>query len=79
MPHELVTLALIPRNWAEMGIYCVGTWFTILGISTVWRIPGVTLDMLNAAGWPWIMVGVYLPMLYLVLRRSDGTEVDPTP
>lgn len=79
MPHELVTLALIPRNWAEMAIYGVGTWFTILGISTVWRIPGVTLDMLNAAGWPWILVGVYLPMLYLVLRRSEGTAVDPVP
>jgi hypothetical protein len=38
----------------------------------VWRIPDVTIDMLNAAAWPWIMVGVYLPMLYLVLRRSSS-------
>jgi hypothetical protein len=79
LPHELVTLALIPRNWAEMVIYGVGTWFAILGVSTVWRIPGVTIEMLNAAAWPWIMVAVYLPMLYLVLRRSGSVPIDSVP
>jgi hypothetical protein len=57
LPHELVSLALIPANLVEMGIYVAGSWIAV----------AVAADQ-TAATWPATLGAVYLPMLYLVLR-----------
>jgi hypothetical protein len=67
MPFELVPLALIPSNLKEMGIYVFGTLLTLVPIIAGWQegLPGTAIQ---ANTWPWMLVGVYLPMLWLVLR-----------
>jgi hypothetical protein len=57
LPYELVSLALIPANLVEMGIYVAGSWIAV----------AVAADQ-TAASWPATLGAVYLPMLYLVLR-----------
>jgi hypothetical protein len=57
LPYELVSLALIPANLVEMGIYVAGSWIAV----------AVAADR-TAASWPATLGAVYLPMLYLVLR-----------
>jgi hypothetical protein len=63
----LVPLALIPANRFEMGIYIAGSWIAVaaaeglLGNLAGWTVPG----------WPVTLGAVYLPMLYLVLRRRS--------
>jgi hypothetical protein len=67
LPHELVSLALIPANLVEMGIYVAGSWIALafaagplhLGAAE-WRV----------SSWPATLGAVYLPMLYLVLRPT---------
>jgi hypothetical protein len=67
LPYELVPLALIPANRFEMGIYIAGSWIAVvaaeglLGNLAGWTVPG----------WPVTLGAVYLPMLYLVLRRRS--------
>jgi hypothetical protein len=66
LPYELVSLALIPANLREMGIYVAGSWIAVAaaahfssgGAEWAWT------------GWPATLGAVYLPMLYLVLRRG---------
>jgi hypothetical protein len=77
LPHELVPLALIPSNAVEMGIFVVGTWVTLLFAGRAWGIPDFTVPGLNAASWPAILLAVYLPMLYLVLKRPNGSQSSP--
>jgi hypothetical protein len=69
LPHELVPLALIPSNAIEMGIYIAGSWLALIAAGQAWGIPDFTVPGLSAAGWPAILGAVYLPMLYLVLKR----------
>jgi hypothetical protein len=69
LPHETVALALVPRNVLEMGIYVVGSWITLLAVST--HASGVApadLHLLVEAVWPYMLACIYLPMLWLVLR-----------
>ncbi|HET6777313.1 MAG TPA: hypothetical protein VFH26_00315 [Gemmatimonadales bacterium] len=70
LPYELVPLALIPANRREMGLYVVGTWIAVAagaGLHLSESMPRWT-----ATGWPVTLGAVYLPMLYLVLRRKIG-------
>jgi hypothetical protein len=61
LPYELVTLALIPANRLEMAIFVAGTWGAV-----------AAADQLPQAGWLVTLCAVYLPMLYLVLRRPSS-------
>lgn len=59
LPYELVALALVPANRLEMAIYVGGSWIAVVAAER--------LDI----GWPVSLCAVYLPMLYLVLRRKS--------
>ena len=75
LPHELVSLALIPANLVEMGIYVAGTWIAVAGAAD--RMPLHSIAEWTAASWPATLGTVYLPMLYLVLRRqSSGPMIE---
>ena len=70
LPYELVSLALIPANRLEMGIYVVGTWMTVAAAEGLHL--SESMARWTAAGWPVTLCAVYLPMLYLVLRRHKS-------
>jgi hypothetical protein len=61
LPYELVSLALIPANRLEMTIFVAGSWVAV-----------ATADQLPEAGWLVTLCAVYLPMLYLALRRKSS-------
>jgi hypothetical protein len=63
LPYELVPLALVPAGLLQMAIYVAGSWLVV----------AVAAD--PAIGWPATLGAVYLPMLYLVLRRPSGKQV----
>jgi hypothetical protein len=67
LPYELVSLALIPANRLEMGIYVAGSWMAVAAVD------GLNLShSVAVTGWPVTLCAAYLPMLYLVLRRTSG-------
>ena len=71
LPYELVPLILIPRNAVEMAIFVLGSWMTCGAF-------GALVDQYELAGlvekaWPLMLLTVYLPMLYLVLRRPSNS------
>jgi hypothetical protein len=70
LPFELVSLALIPTTWREMAIYIAGTWLAV-GVADRLQ-PGQGMAEWMATGWPVTLCAVYLPMLYVVLRRQTG-------
>jgi hypothetical protein len=78
-PHDLIPLALIPRNLTQMGIYFVGTWLAVMAVGQGWEDQGITIAMRNDAAWPMILGTVYLPMLYLVLRRTSRVPDETLP
>jgi hypothetical protein len=65
LPHELVSLALIPANLVQMGIYVAGSWIAVAVAAGPLKLGHVTVT-----GWPATLGAVYLPMLYLVLRPT---------
>jgi hypothetical protein len=71
LPYELVSLALIPANLLEMGIYVAGSAIAVAAVAD-WKhlSPG-----LAEWSWPVALCTVYLPMLYLVLRRQSGERM----
>jgi hypothetical protein len=70
LPYELVPLILIPRNAVEMGIFAVGSWMTCGAFGA--SVDQYELAALVEKAWPVMLVTVYLPMLYLVLRRPSN-------
>jgi hypothetical protein len=66
LPHELVSLALIPANLVEMGIYVAGSWIAVAVAAD--RMHLHSIAEWTGASWPATLCTVYLPMLYLVLR-----------
>lgn len=71
LPYELVSLALVPANLLEMGIYVAGSWIVVAAAAD-W------LHLSPRIGeWPVALCAVYLPMLYLVLRRTNGRSATP--
>jgi hypothetical protein len=70
LPYELVSLALIPANRLEMLIYLAGTWVAVVVADQLQLGQGITAWM--TTGWPVTLCAVYLPMLYMVLRRQRG-------
>jgi hypothetical protein len=73
LPYELVSLALIPANRLEMVVYVAGTWVA-LGAAQHLGV-GRGLEGWTATGWPVTLCAVYVPMLYLVVRRPTGRTV----
>ncbi|MGH9896626.1 MAG: hypothetical protein ACREA0_32435, partial [bacterium] len=70
LPYELVSLALIPANRLEMGIYVIGSWIAVAAAEGLHLSHGMVEWI--AAGWPVTLCAVYLPMMYLVLRRQSS-------
>lgn len=70
LPYELVPLALIPSNRLEMGIYVAGTWVAAAAAGPWLGQSSVS----NGTAWPLTLCAVYLPMLYLVLRRTGRRQ-----
>jgi hypothetical protein len=68
LPYELVSLALIPANLLEMGIYVAGSWIAVAAATGA--LPLGSADWARA-GWPVTLFAGYLPMLFLVLRRQN--------
>ena len=71
LPYELVSLALIPASPAEMGIFVVGSWVAV-AVTAGWIGLGHSLAGWTPTSWAASLGAVYLPMLYLVLRRPSG-------
>lgn len=72
LPYELVPLALIPANAVEMVIFAMGSWVAVAArVGFFWGMGITSLIPLVAAIWPIQLVSVYLPMLWLVLRRQS--------
>jgi hypothetical protein len=77
LPHETVALALIPQNGRQTAIYVVGTWvavFQVLAFPALLK----TNDLAAMIGtiWPAMLLAVYIPMLWLVLRGHQGNADD---
>jgi hypothetical protein len=68
LPHELVPLVLIPGNAVEMAVYVVGSWVAV-ALTSGAQEQATSLTGLVAEVWPVLLLSVYVPMLYLVLRR----------
>jgi hypothetical protein len=70
LPYELVSLALIPANLLEMGVFVGGSW---IAVAVAERLAlSHSIAEWTAATWPATFCAGYLPMLYLVLRRPGG-------
>jgi hypothetical protein len=69
LPYELVPLALIPANRVEMLVYVVGTWIAAAAAEGLHL--DETMARWTASGWPVTLCAVYIPILYLVLRRQN--------
>jgi hypothetical protein len=74
LPYELVSLALIPANRLEMGVYVVGSWIAVAAAGALHL--SHSMAEWTATGWPLTLCAVYLPMLYLMLRRQSGPKIE---
>jgi len=72
LPYELVALALIPANRLEMGVYVVGTWMAVIASNQSQLAQ--SMAEWASVGWPVSLCTVYVPMLYLVLRRPAKSK-----
>ena len=72
LPYELVPLALIPGNRLEMVVYVVGTWIAVAAAEAFHL--SESMGRWTAVGWPVSLGAVYLPMLYLLFRRTQGEK-----
>jgi hypothetical protein len=70
LPYELVSLALIPATRLEMGIFLAGSWI-VVGAADQLHLGQGMADWM-ATGWPVTLCAVYLPTLFMVLRRQRG-------
>jgi hypothetical protein len=70
LPYELVSLVLIPANRLEMGIYVAGSWIAVAAAEGLHLTD--SMAEWTATGWPVTLCAVYLPMLYLVVRRPHS-------
>jgi hypothetical protein len=70
LPYELVSLALIPAGRREMAIFLAGSWIAVADAAGALRLLGGAEWTMS--GWPVTLCAVYLPMMYLVLRRPGS-------
>jgi hypothetical protein len=72
LPYELVPLALIPASLREMGIFVGASWIPVAVVAG-WLGLSHSISGWTPTSWAASLAAVYLPMLYLVLRRSSGS------
>ena len=72
LPYELIPLVLIPTNRVEMGIFVAGSWIAVVAAGGL-HLSGSMVEW-TATGWPVTLGAVYLPALYMVLRRRGSTS-----
>jgi hypothetical protein len=75
--YETLPLFLIPRNrWQGYGLAGLSYAVAFAQAAAVPRLPGMTLDALLAARWPYVFVGLYLPSLIMVLlpNRAEAPQ-----
>jgi hypothetical protein len=72
LPYELVPLALIPASLREMGIFVGASWIPVAVVAG-WLGLSHSISGWSPTSWAASLAAVYLPMLYLVLRRSSGS------
>jgi len=80
LPHELLPLVLIPGNAVEMGVFVVGSWIAV-AFTSVGQEHATSLPALVTEVWPVLLLSVYLPALFVVLRRPrvmGGTGLSAT-
>jgi hypothetical protein len=71
LPYELVPLALIPANRLEMAIYVAGSWIAVAAKD---GLPlSQSMAEWTATGWLVTLCAVYVPMMFLVLRRPNSS------
>ncbi len=70
LPYELVPLALVPANRLEMVVYLVGSWIAVAAAE--WLQVSQSMAEWRVTGWLVTLGAVYLPMLYLILRRQSS-------
>jgi hypothetical protein len=70
LPHELLPLVLIPGNAVEMGVFVVGSWIAV-AFTSVGQEHATSLPALVTEVWPVLLLSVYLPALFMVLRRTE--------
>jgi hypothetical protein len=75
LPHELVPLAIIPANVLEMSIYVAGSWVALV-VTAMEQEQAPSIAALASTIWPTLLVTVYLPMLWLVLRRQHSSWLE---
>ena len=68
LPYELVPLVLIPASLMEMGIFVVVSWIPV-AVAAGWLGLSHSIAGWTPTSWTASLAAVYLPMLYLVLRR----------
>ncbi|HEV7364569.1 MAG TPA: hypothetical protein VGN76_01850 [Gemmatimonadales bacterium] len=71
LPYELVSLVLIPATLVEMGIFVAGSWIAV-AVAANWMQLGHSIAGWTPTSWTVSLGAMYLPMLYLVLRRPSG-------
>jgi hypothetical protein len=72
LPYATLFLGLIPRSIGEMAVFVGGTWLALLVLMAQPVNGPPDLVLLGRAVWPYLLVGVYLPALYMVLRRPNA-------
>ena len=72
LPYELVSLALIPATFLEMGLYLAGSWVAV-AVAANWIHPSPGIAGWGEPVWLATLCAAYLPMLYLLLRRPNGS------
>ncbi len=70
LPYELVPLVLIPASLTEMGILVVASWIPV-AVAAGWLGLSHSIAGWTPTSWTASLGAVYLPMLYLVLRRPQ--------
>ena len=68
LPHELVPLVLIPGNTVEMAVYVIGSWVAV-ALTSVAMEQATSLSRLVSDVWVVLLLSVYLPALFMVLRN----------
>ena len=74
--YETLPLFLIPRTrWQGYALAGLSYLAAFAQVAFVPRLPGMSLDAMFAARWPFIFVCLYCPALVMVLlpRRTQGT------
>lgn len=69
-PYETLVLCLVPRSAREMGIFVAGSWIALIPLIARPDAGPLDLQALGREVWPYLLVCVYLPALFLVLRRA---------